>query len=187
MSAEFEIRAAQPGDIDELARLYRWEAELHSRLEPTWSVRPGFDWQAMAAGLIETPRRQVFMAVVEGEAVGFILVCLRGLNSRSERASLPRRVVSWLLNRRRGNTPSIDPGAAMTAPPVGIIEDCFVDEKARRSGVGRMLVEAGVEWLQGHGLQRVQLQVTSGNEGAVRFWQSCGFAIGRHRMDLDLE
>jgi ribosomal protein S18 acetylase RimI-like enzyme len=57
----------------------------------------------------------------------------------------------------------------------GSIDWLFVREDARRSGVGRSLVEAGLGWLREHGAARVELEVAASNRAAQAFWQALGF------------
>ena len=167
--------------------MYRREAELHSRLERSWELRPDFDWRRLAADLVAAPGRKVLVALLDDEPIGFIYVRVHGPAGSPPKPSFARRMARRLRDRWRGAPPMVHPGAAIELMPVGIIEDCYVEESARRHGVGTALVEAGLGWFMGRGLRHVQLSVASRNEGAVRFWQSFGFEIGRHRMDLELE
>ena len=55
--------------------------------------------------------------------------------------------------------------------------DCFaVDEKHRRQGVGRKLMEYIVEFARENNCTSVQLGVSSFNEQAQKFYQAIGFA-----------
>jgi ribosomal protein S18 acetylase RimI-like enzyme len=47
----------------------------------------------------------------------------------------------------------------------------------RRLGTGRMLVDVVVAWARTRNVQRLMLLVTSNNDGAIRFYQSVGFAL----------
>jgi ribosomal protein S18 acetylase RimI-like enzyme len=47
----------------------------------------------------------------------------------------------------------------------------------RQLGVGRMLVEAVIGWARKAGVERLNLIVTSRNQGAILFYQRLGFAI----------
>lgn len=52
----------------------------------------------------------------------------------------------------------------------------------RGCGIGSRLLEAGLGWARGRGLQRVELKVHAENEGARRLYERFGFEIeGRHR------
>ncbi|MEN8162205.1 MAG: GNAT family N-acetyltransferase, partial [Myxococcota bacterium] len=63
----------------------------------------------------------------------------------------------------------------------GSVDWLFVREAARRAGVGRALVDAGLAWLRERGAERVELEVARTNEGAQAFWQAIGF---RQSMDV---
>ena len=47
----------------------------------------------------------------------------------------------------------------------------------RQLGVGRMLVEAVIGWARNSGVERLNLMVTSPNQGAILFYQRLGFAM----------
>jgi GNAT superfamily N-acetyltransferase len=51
----------------------------------------------------------------------------------------------------------------------------WVDPAARRSGVGRALVEAIVAWARSAGARTLVLQVTEGNEPALALYRRAGF------------
>jgi ribosomal protein S18 acetylase RimI-like enzyme len=55
------------------------------------------------------------------------------------------------------------------------LEDAFVREDARRSGYGRMLVEAAVARARARGCSRIQLETNQNNERAVALYESVGF------------
>jgi GNAT superfamily N-acetyltransferase len=56
------------------------------------------------------------------------------------------------------------------------LEDLFVTEAARRGGHGRALVEAALESARARGCRRIELDVNEQNTGAIRFYESLGFA-----------
>lgn len=53
----------------------------------------------------------------------------------------------------------------------------WVAPEARRSGVGRLLVDAIVLWAADHGVQDLCLMVTSGNHAAIEFYVRYGFSM----------
>ena len=52
----------------------------------------------------------------------------------------------------------------------------WVAPSYRRSGIGRMLVNAIIEWAQLQGRAQLQLTVTSNNDLAIEFYKSLGFS-----------
>ena len=57
----------------------------------------------------------------------------------------------------------------------GAIHDIFVDETARRSGLGQKLVRALIAELEGLGAQRIVLSTMVDNQAAQRVFLACGF------------
>ena len=57
-----------------------------------------------------------------------------------------------------------------------LLEDLFVRESARGSGLGRALVEQVVALARERGCRRVELDTNEANEGAVALYESLGFS-----------
>ena len=55
------------------------------------------------------------------------------------------------------------------------LEDVYVEERARRLGVGRALVEAALGRAGARGSRRVQLDVNEANAEALALYRSLGF------------
>ena len=55
------------------------------------------------------------------------------------------------------------------------LEDLFVDPEARRTGLGRALVEAALERARERGCARMELDVNEANPVAVALYESLGF------------
>lgn len=69
-------------------------------------------------------------------------------------------------------------------------DDClvfsmWVAPEARRSGVGRELIEAAADWARTWGGRRIVLWVTGVNESAMRFYKRIGFRLIDEGPDAD--
>ena len=70
--------------------------------------------------------------------------------------------------------------AVWTASEDCCLEDIFVEEEARGSGVGRALVEAAFERARERGCARMELDVNEANAAALRLYESMGFEAWSH-------
>jgi GNAT superfamily N-acetyltransferase len=68
--------------------------------------------------------------------------------------------------------------ALWTASEDCCLEDIFIDEEARGSGMGRALVEAAFERARERGCARMVLDVNEANAAALRLYESLGFEAG---------
>jgi ribosomal protein S18 acetylase RimI-like enzyme len=59
--------------------------------------------------------------------------------------------------------------------PAGVLHDIVVDPAHRRQGVGRMLLDGALAWLDAHGAPRVVLSTAARNEAAQRLFADAGF------------
>jgi GNAT superfamily N-acetyltransferase len=66
------------------------------------------------------------------------------------------------------------------------LEDLFVTEAARRSGVGAALVEAALARARERGCRRVELDVSDANEAALALYGRYGFTTGKAAGTRDL-
>jgi GNAT superfamily N-acetyltransferase len=60
-------------------------------------------------------------------------------------------------------------------PTTGWLFAMWVRPERRGEGIGRQLVTAVEEWAASLDIDELLLHVTDGNDGAVRFYASCGF------------
>ncbi len=62
-----------------------------------------------------------------------------------------------------------------TASEDCLLEDVFVEERARGCGLGRALVEFSLERARERGCRRAELDVNEANEPALKLYESLGF------------
>ena len=58
------------------------------------------------------------------------------------------------------------------------IGSIVVDDKYRRQGVGRVLMDRVVDWSKASGLPGIMLETQSNNVAACRLYERCGFVLG---------
>jgi ribosomal protein S18 acetylase RimI-like enzyme len=70
--------------------------------------------------------------------------------------------------------------------PGGFLADIYVDSVYRRSGIGRSLVEALIQWFRGQGVTHFDWHVAAHNPDAIAFWHSMGGREVMMRMRANL-
>jgi ribosomal protein S18 acetylase RimI-like enzyme len=71
--------------------------------------------------------------------------------------------------------------------PAGILHDIIVEPEHRGRGVGRLLVEAILEYLKSRGAPRVLLSTAEQNEPAQRLFAGMGFRRTMVEMTRELD
>jgi ribosomal protein S18 acetylase RimI-like enzyme len=66
----------------------------------------------------------------------------------------------------------------------GYVHDLVVDERHRRGGIGRALVEQAIAWFSARGISRVMLSTAPSNAGAQRLFRAMGFRDSMIEMTL---
>lgn len=60
----------------------------------------------------------------------------------------------------------------------GYVEDIVVNPEYRGLGIGRKLLERGIQWAREQGYPGVMLETQDNNVPACMLYQSCGFVLG---------
>jgi ribosomal protein S18 acetylase RimI-like enzyme len=71
--------------------------------------------------------------------------------------------------------------------PAGVLHDIIVDPGHRGRGVGRLLLDAALEFLKLRGVPRVVLSTAERNEAAQRLFASMGFRRTMIEMTRELD
>ncbi|MGZ3454043.1 MAG: N-acetyltransferase family protein [Polyangiales bacterium] len=142
------IRPAEPADLPRIAALAAKLVHMHHDADPDRFFLPDDVERGYAWWFSrELPRDEavILVAIEEGAIVGYTY------------GTLESRDWNMLLDDH------------------GAIHDVYVDESARRTGVGKQLVDAIVEALEKKGAPRILLSTMVQNERAQRVFRACGF------------
>ena len=155
------VRRATPKDLPTVGRLGALLVRTHWELDPKRFMRAT---PHMAQGYghflgtqLDDPDVCVLVAEQEGDVLGYTYAAVE-----------PR---DWMSLRDRA----------------GVIHDIIVDPERRRSGVGRMLLDATLAFLKERGAPRVVLSTAERNESAQRLFARAGFRPTMIEMTRELE
>jgi len=151
------IRPAAKPDAPAIARLLAQITEVHHALRPD-IFRESYQNPDACGDSDWQDDAPVFVAATQHDVVG----CL------------------WcIMNRERDNALKLDRDWL-------IIDDICVDEKYRRRGIGKKLLDFACRFARDSGLDRIELNVYEANSGAVRFYENNGFTTQKRVMELNL-
>ena len=142
------VRRARARDRDALVALWMALTEHHASFDPLFALRPDAEAEIrrLVGAQLRDPDSALYVAEQAGAIVGFCGV-------------------------------RVD-----QAPPVheeilrSEVTDLFVAADARRRGLGRALLRAGLDWARSQGTDRVEVRVSPRNAEGQAFWRSSGFA-----------
>jgi GNAT superfamily N-acetyltransferase len=69
----------------------------------------------------------------------------------------------------------------------GVLDACYVEPGARGVGVGRLLLDTAMTWLDEHGCTGVDSTALPGDRGAKNFFESAGFKARLLTMYRELD
>ncbi len=69
----------------------------------------------------------------------------------------------------------------------GLFSDLHVLEDYRQFGIGRQLIQNGLDWFTENNVEEVGLEVTGGNESALNFHIRNGFSISNYTLKMKIE
>lgn len=141
------VRPAERRDLDRVAALWLALTDHHAALDPLFALRDGAEDEVRR--ILEAQLRDPDTAVLLHEDAG---------------------TLSGLCIVRVDRAPPIQAEVSR-----GEITDLFVCEAARRRGVGRALVAAGVGWARERGADRLEVRVAVRNREGQAFWRASGF------------
>ena len=60
---------------------------------------------------------------------------------------------------------------------VGELSDMWIDQSARRMGIGDMLSRLAMEWMHQQGAHSIEIQVLKDNEASWKLYERMGFQL----------
>ena len=151
--ATFDIRQAGNDDAPQLIEL-----------------RLKFFESQIAAGLLDIPEN------LEKSVVGTTTSIMLNKRTLCLVAAAPARLLGYVSLLTR-----VVPG--VTRPTVASIEESYVLEEMRGSGLANQLLEEAINRIKGAGIDRIQLRVLAGNDRGKAFWAKNGFVDNVHIME----
>lgn len=154
-----ELRKATENDLPALHRLLRQVLQVHHRGRPDL-FRSGTEkyTDKELRAILRDEERPVFVAVRGGEVCGYAFCIFR---------SHPADNI-------------------LTDVKTLYLDDLCVDENARGQGVGRALLDHVRAFAKESGCYNLTLNVWACNEGALRFYESCGMRVQKIGMETIL-
>jgi ribosomal protein S18 acetylase RimI-like enzyme len=161
-SGDIRIRSAEEGDLRLVAELAGELVRMHNRTDPARfflpeNVEKGYAWWFSKE--LARPGAVILVATVPALAVPAPALAVPA----------GERVVGYAY----GTIEERDWNMLLDAH--GALHDVLVAEEHRRSGAGKLLVDAMVERLESLGAKRVVLSTMVGNAAAQKLFARCGF------------
>ena len=141
------IRIAKPDDMNDLLILWNEMMDSHKGMHPDFRISKNAD-MAMASN---------FTSLFDDTTSAIIV------------AEEDNRVVGMLIAQSRVGLPYTQ------TEKTGYIRDVSVTRSFRRTGIGKKLVEAGIEFLKSVDVEYIDLITGSENEDSNEFWKEMGF------------
>ncbi|MFT6397233.1 MAG: ribosomal protein S18 acetylase RimI-like enzyme/adenylate kinase family enzyme [Bradymonadia bacterium] len=167
-----DIRGATAADVPSLARLHTSFCEDQAGYKAEAQRNPAFDPFVYFRRRLGDKHRSTFVAVQQGEVVGFVdgMLFSKGVPAQKKLAFLRRPVEQPL------HLPIVS----------GYLNNVYVAEKARRAGVAAALIGALGAWMRDEGASALYTDVSEGNGASVRMFESAGFRRVRNGMRWEL-
>ena len=155
------VRRATPADLQRIGRLGALLVEEHHGFDPQRFLAASRGTPEGYASFISTqledPDTAVLVADDRGGVVGYAYAVVEGYDYMALRG------------------------------PAGVLHDVIVDPEHRGRGVGRLLLDAALEFLRARGAPRVVLSTAERNEAAQRLFASVGFRRTMIEMTCELD
>ncbi|MCH2169895.1 GNAT family N-acetyltransferase [Myxococcota bacterium] len=149
------VRAAGPGDLEQLTALWMLLAHHHEPLDPSFALRPGAEHEVRALLSAQLGDRDA--------------ACFVWDEAASKEFPNSGGLAGLCMVR-------ID-----RAPPIHLeveraeVTDLVVRSDRRRAGLGSTLLAAARGWVEARGISRIEVRVSARNSEGQAFWRRHGF------------
>lgn len=155
------VRRATPADLPGIGRLGALLVEEHYDFDPRrfLTATPGTPagYASFISTQLEDPDKAVLVADDNGDVIGYAYAAVEGYDYMALRG------------------------------PAGVLQDVIVDPEHRGRGVGRLLINATLEFFRSCDVPRVVLSTAEQNEAAQRLFASMGFRRTMIEMTRELD
>jgi len=155
------VRRAAPADLALIGRLGALLIEEHYDFDPRrfLAAKPetSAGYASFLSAQLEAPDKAVLVADDNGDVIGYAYAAVEGYDYMALRG------------------------------PAGILHDIIVDPEHRGRGVGRLLLNAALEFFRSRGVPQVVLSTAERNEAAQRLFANVGFRRTMIEMTLELD
>ena len=155
------VRRATRADLPSVGRLGALLVGEHYDFDPQrfLAAKPGTPegYASFISTQLEDTDAAVLVAEDEGDVIGYAYAAVEGYDYMSLRG------------------------------PAGVLHDIIVDPGHRGRGVGRLLLEAALEFFRSRGAPRVVLSTAERNEAAQHLFASAGFRRTMIEMTRELD
>jgi len=155
-----QIRRATAADLPAVGRLGALLVKTHYDFDEKRFMSPTpqtpVGYASFLGTQLDEPDTVVFVAEEQGDVVGYSYASVEGVDYMSLRG------------------------------PAGVLHDIVVSPGHRGRGVGRLLLEETLAFLQAHGAPRVVLSTAEGNAVAQRLFAGAGFRRTMIEMTREL-
>ncbi|HEV7374026.1 MAG TPA: GNAT family N-acetyltransferase [Pyrinomonadaceae bacterium] len=155
------VRRATPADLALIGRLGALLVKEHYDFDPlrflAASHRTPVDYASFISAQLEDTDKAVLVADDNGDVIGYAYAAIECYDYMALRG------------------------------PAGILHDVIVDPEHRGRGVGRLLLDAALEFLRSRGMPRVVLSTAERNEAAQRLFARMGFRRTMIEMTRELD
>ena len=174
---KMDIWKATKRDVNQLARLFKQDAEYHQRLARYYELQQDFAWVTYTEEKLKGRNRMVCVAGSHGNLTGFIDTRIINYPPTTRYKSILQRICRPPKKKK-----------LLPLKPMrwGVIEECYVNPSFRKQGIGSKLVYNTMEWFRSKQVSRIEISVVTQNKEGEAFWQKLGFETFRLLLSKEI-